>query len=101
MEDKNKTFEAAQRGDKHKNPTMRLYRFLRLSECKTLPSHCEVLDRAGRIARVAITSVKTWKTRPEVEVHCKYGMYEFFSERVTSDESQRFFVKEVESSEAQ
>lgn len=34
-------------------------------------------DKHGNWRRVKITSIKTWKTRPEIEVHWKYGMWEY------------------------
>jgi hypothetical protein len=70
--------DAKMRSDKRKNPTMLGYRVLTNQECATIGSHAYILDRYGDIAQVKITSIKTWKTRPNIEVHCKYGMYEYF-----------------------
>jgi hypothetical protein len=70
------------RGDRRKNPEKVFYRVLSFDECKALTGHSYILDKHGHIARVNITSVKTWKTRPDVEIHCKFGMYEFFTIRL-------------------
>ncbi len=35
------------------------------------------LDRSGNLRHIKITSIKTWKTRPNVVVHWKYGLYEY------------------------
>jgi hypothetical protein len=72
------------RGDRRKNPEKVFYRVLSFDECKALTGHSYILDKHGHIARVKITSVKTWKTRPDVEIHCKFGMYEFFVIRIDS-----------------
>lgn len=74
--------QAKMRNDKRKNPTMISYRVLTNDECKALSGHCHILDQNGNIAQVKITSVKTWKTRPDIEVNCKYGLYEFFTVRL-------------------
>jgi hypothetical protein len=70
--------DAKMRSDKRKIPTLYEYRVLTNQECKALGSHAYILDSYGDIAQVKITSIKTWKTRPDIEVHCKYGMYEYF-----------------------
>jgi starvation-inducible outer membrane lipoprotein len=36
-------------------------------------------DQHGKWRNVKITSIKTWKTRPEIEVKWKYGMWEYGS----------------------
>lgn len=54
-----------------------------LYEAKTLKSgdmihHVSRKNRDGSPMRARVTSVKTWKTRPEaVEVHVKHGMYDY------------------------
>jgi hypothetical protein len=89
------TFTAKLRSDKRKNPEMKVYRHLTIAECKALHGYAMAVDRHGDIARVQITSIKTWKTRPEFEVRWKFGMYEFGRELITRDEDNRFFVIEV------
>lgn len=89
-------FETTLRSDKRKSPTMYKVEYLTYDECKVLGSHAKVLDKNGKIADVKITSVKTWKRRADVEIHCKYGMYEFFSETVTPDRQQSLFVKIID-----
>lgn len=39
--------------------------------------HCKAVDRCGELRDVKITSIKTWKRRPDIEIHWKYGLYEF------------------------
>lgn len=86
----------ASRYDRTKNPETKEYRFLTLEECKALSGHASVLDRNNRVARVKITSVKTWKTRPDVQIGWKFGMYEFGHELITRDSDNTFFLAEVE-----
>lgn len=88
-------FTASLRSDKRVNPEVKSYRFLTLAECKALHGHCLVIDRNGKIANVAITSVKTWKTRPDVKVGWKFGLYEYGQELITSDFDNQFFVLEL------
>ena len=73
---------AKMRSDRSVNPQRFYYRILTNDECRVLSGHAYILDRAGDIAQVKVTSIKTWKTRPEFEVHCKYGLYEFFTIRM-------------------
>lgn len=55
------------------------YRELTFDELKSLHGRVSVLDQAGRIAEVKITSVQSWKTRPyNLDIHCKYGLYDYF-----------------------
>lgn len=87
------TFKAASRYDK--KSTEKEYRLLTLEECKKLSGHCDVIDRNGKIAHVKITSLKTWKTRQDVKVGWKFGLYEYGQELITNDSDNRFFVIEV------
>jgi len=91
------TFEAVSRYDRHANPEKKCYRFLTLNECKALDSgnHAQILDQFGRVAEVKITSVKTWKTRPDVQIGWKFGLYEYGKELITQDSDNRFLVTEV------
>lgn len=75
--------EAKLRSDRKVNPTMREYRILSNEKCRILSGHCGILDRNGNIAQVKITSVKTWKRNNDIEVNCKYGMYEYFTIRIS------------------
>lgn len=78
----NNTFTAKLRSDKRKNPTYRNYRRLTFDEVKSSNGkHVLCLDRNGDIANVHITSIKTWKTRPEIEVHYQFGLYEHYIDR--------------------
>lgn len=89
------SFKASSHYDRSKNPEVKEYEFLTLEECKHLSGHADVVDKNGKIAHVRITSMKTWKTRPDVQVGWKYGMYEFGKELITCDADNRFFVKEA------
>lgn len=75
----------------HKTETKE-FQPLTLNEMKQLTGHVwgkienPRHPKCGRMAQMKVTSVKTWKRQPErVEVHCKYGMYEYitFSEHDT------------------
>ena len=88
------------RSDKRKNPQQVEYEFLTFAECKSLHGHACILDRQGKIANVKITSVKTWKTRPdELEVHCKFGLYEYFVVTVTAERPNTELVRIAETQE--
>ena len=88
------------RSDKRKNPEQVEYEVLTFAECKSLHGHACILDRQGKIANVKITSVKTWKTRPdEIEVHCKFGLYEYFVVTVTAERPNTELVRIVEKQE--
>lgn len=65
---------AHMRGDKKETPVA--FNFMLGSDAKNLSGHAHILDLNGNIATVKVTSVKTWKTRPTIEVHYKYGLYE-------------------------
>ena len=74
--------KAKMRADKRVNPDVFEYRILTNDECAKLTGHAHILDRNGDIARVKIMSVKTWKRRPDIEIHCKFGLYECFTIRL-------------------
>lgn len=93
MEDK--IFKAALRNDKHAKPELKEYRFLTFDECKALSGHSLVIDKNGKIASVAITSVKTWKTRQDIRIGWKFGLNEYGSELIKTDSDNRFFATEV------
>lgn len=91
----NTTFKSTLRSDKRAKPEWREYRHLTFDECRKLSNHALYIDRQGKIASVKITTIKTWKTRPEIEVHCKFGLYEYFTDtiRPTDTESIRSVVE--------
>jgi hypothetical protein len=74
--------------------------FLQLTsdEAKTLSGHVLFVDRYGDVRKAKVTSVKTWKTRPGcVEVHLKYGLYEYFTATYTNGQPvHEQLVREVE-----
>lgn len=98
-ESENKPFFASRRSDRHANPVKGQYRFLTLEECKSLHGRVDVLDRNGQVCQVSITSVKTWKTRPDVRIGWKYGLYEYGQELITCDADNSMFLFEMISPE--
>lgn len=90
-------FYTTRRGDNRKSPEMVKVMLMTYNDLKMVKAgnHVNVLDRAGKLAQVKITSVKTWKRKSDIEIHCKYGMYEYFDETITPDFQQKFFVKVI------
>jgi hypothetical protein len=88
--------QAKMRSDKRKKPQMYEYEYLSYEECRALNNHAYILDQYLNIASVKITSVKTWKTRDDVEIRCKYGMYEFFTVEISSSSPNTELIKLVE-----
>lgn len=43
------------------------------------------LDVHGCWRNIKVTSIKTWKRRPEIEVHWKYGLYEYGVTTITAN----------------
>ena len=41
-----------------------------------IAGHVEFISTQKTARRAKVTSIKTWKTRPEIEIHIKYGLYE-------------------------
>jgi hypothetical protein len=72
---------------------------LTIEEVKTT-SHAWILDRNGCAAKVKLTSVKTWKRRSDVEVHCRYGLYEFFVITCKDGENTVLFARVYPEAEA-
>lgn len=89
------TFSAVSRYDRRSTAQEGTYRFLTLEECKSLSGRVLALGADGRVAQVHITSVKTWKTRPDVRIGWKFGLYEYGAELITPDAPNDFFVVEV------
>lgn len=48
-------------------------------------SHCKAIDMQGNLRDVKITSIKIWKTKSDIEIHWKYGLYDYGSSLLTSD----------------
>ena len=63
--------------NRQKDPE-RTYPIMTSEQARKLYSgaHVSFLDRNDTVRTAKVTSVKTWKTRPDVEIHIKYGMYE-------------------------
>jgi hypothetical protein len=56
-----------------------------------------VLDKNGNYRKVRITSVKLWKTKSmNCEIHCKYGLYEYFIISYVNGVARFPIMKEVE-----
>lgn len=47
--------------------------------------HCQAIDIYGKLRNVKITSIKTWKTRSDIEIHWKYGLYEYGYSLLTAE----------------
>lgn len=70
--------------DKRKFPEMLPYRNMTREEIlRTHGKTVQMISLNGTVRNVKVTSIKTWKTRPDVEIGCKYGMYEFFTLSLT------------------
>lgn len=93
--EKMNTFETTSRYDRSSKKETKQYRFLTMDELKEIGSHAQVIDRNGQIANVKVTSLKTWKTRSDVLVGWKFGLYEYGKELVTEYSPNEFFVTEV------
>jgi hypothetical protein len=82
------------RSDKRKNPDYKDYIPLTYAECLELKNDCLILDRENHVANVKITSIKTWKRKQDIEIHCKYGMYEYFTIKLSPEIDNTELVKE-------
>jgi hypothetical protein len=62
-----------------------------------LPSHVDCISIHGDVIHTKVTSIKTWKKRPEIEIHLKYGLYKYAETTIYPDNSYRdlILVKEV------
>jgi hypothetical protein len=85
--------EASLRGDRKKTPDKYTFTPVSVSDIRSGQTYYTP-DDAGRMATVKITSVKTWKTRPDVEVHWKYGLYEYGHETIRPGEEAPFYNRE-------
>lgn len=74
-------FQVYARSDRKKKPTPIDVDYLSMEEIKSLHSgdSIHILDQNDRLAQVKITSIKTWKRKPDIEIHVKFGMYEYFT----------------------
>jgi hypothetical protein len=70
-----------------KDKTVYQFTGLTLDNWRTLPDNCELmaLDKNEKLRRVKMTSVKTWKTRSDVRIGWKYGLYEYGYTTLTAD----------------
>jgi hypothetical protein len=71
------TFRIADGYDRRKRTV--LVRRINNEEIAALKSGSRIcfISNNGMLRRAKVTSVKRWKTKPDIEVHAKYGMYEF------------------------
>ena len=76
-----------------KNPTMLSYREATVDEYRNASGHVKILTRQGTIANAKVNGKpQTWKTRNDVRVPLKYGMYEFFDAWVHDGKSDGVIV---------
>lgn len=54
------------------------YRDLTVGEAKAGSGTLYAVDRNGKVRRVRVTSVETWKTFPGCVLHLKYGLRKYF-----------------------
>jgi hypothetical protein len=79
-------------GDKHN------YEYLTYDECRALKPSSRIyifIPEEERVYLLNVTSIKTWKRTPQIEVHWKYGLYKFGYNTVWPDVTQCNFVREV------
>lgn len=90
--------QTSMRRDKRKTPRMFEYQYLTQDECRALVKggHVQALDKFGKLVTLRVTAIHTWKRRDDVEVHWKYGLYEYGVTVITADKPNQFFVKILE-----
>lgn len=83
------------RGDDRVCPRALTYRFLSHQEVCAMRQGAwqSCLDNAGRITRVKITSVKTYKSSPRVHVGWKFGLYQYGYVDMLPEQTQDFFIE--------
>lgn len=72
-------FTSVYSADRHAHPEEHAFHYLSYDECARIGTGQHVLARRldGKVAQVKITSIKRWRTRPDIRIGWKYGMYEF------------------------
>jgi len=88
------TITAALRSDKRKTPTMHTYETVKAGDVVNGRTYWSLGDN-GRAANVKVTSVKTWKTRPDIEIHLQFGMYEHWVETYANRDVETSLMVEV------
>ena len=60
---------------------------LTLQNWNRRPANAQLMaiDRNGALRNVKLTSAKTWKRRSDIEIHWKYGLYEYGYTTITED----------------
>lgn len=56
-----------------------------LTNNRPYQGHVCAIDNSGFLRNCKITSIKTWKRKPDMEIHWKYGLYEFGYSLLTPD----------------
>jgi hypothetical protein len=81
METFNITYHIYEGRGKNRKVTeeIRTYVRLTLDEMKQLSNGARVdfICKQGYIKQVTVTSIKTWKTRKDIHIGLKYGLYEY------------------------
>jgi hypothetical protein len=86
------------RNDRKKNPTMIEVKELSFDELLQIKhgQHIEVLAWNDYLSTVKVTSIDTWKRRPDdMTIHCKFGLYDYFTIRVTNRIPDMRIVKRI------
>lgn len=90
---------APERSDRHKHPKIRRWKLLTNDECRALPQGSVVKcynPNTYDVYNLKVTSIKTWKTRPdEIEVRWKFGLKTFGRMFLSKNSENLWLVKEV------
>lgn len=88
--------EGCFRSDKRVYPSRHVFESVPYTDLRERRhSHLYMRDDAGRYAKVKVTGVDTWKTRPEIVVRWKYGLYEYGGEEVNPEDIDTGFYLRV------
>lgn len=91
-------FSAVLHGEsRKKEKPLHSWEYLSLEECKNLCQNGSCYAKAddGEIIRMKVTSVHTWKTRPDVRLRVQYGLYQHYEFTFSPEIPNQTFVKEV------
>lgn len=61
----------------HYTKELKEYHEINYQDCKNIGPHALCISVYGDVIRVKITSIKTWKRKPDIQIGLKYGLYEY------------------------
>jgi hypothetical protein len=70
--------------------------YLTYEECRRLSQNGVAFyysARRGEVVHVKITSMKMWIKRRDIEIHWKYGLYQYGFEKIDPSTPQKIFVR--------